>query len=54
MTPRPGIFVSAVSRELTTARQLIANTLHFLGHEPVWQDLFGPEQDDRRSTLRRR
>lgn len=35
--PRPGIFVSAVSKELKTARQLVANTLQFLGYEPIWQ-----------------
>ena len=52
MTPRPIIFVSAVSRELKTARQLVANTLQFLGYEPVWQDIFGTEQGDLRAMLR--
>ena len=40
MNPRPVIFVSAVSRELRSARQLVANTLTFLGYDPIWQDIF--------------
>jgi hypothetical protein len=54
MTPRPGIFVSAVSKELKTARQLVANTLQFLGYEPVWRDIFGTEQGDLRAMLRQK
>jgi len=46
MSPRPRIFISAVSRELRSARQLVANTLTFLGYEPVWQDIFGTEEGD--------
>lgn len=52
MSPRPRIFVSAVSRELRTARQLVANTLIFLGYEPVWQDIFGTEEGDLREMHR--
>ena len=52
MSPRPLIFVSAVSRELRSARQLVANTLSYLGYEPVWQDIFGTEGGDLRSMLR--
>ncbi len=52
MTPRPLIFVSAVSRELRSARQLVANTLTFLGYQPVWQDIFGTEGGDLRGMLR--
>ena len=52
MSPRPTIFVSAVSRELRSARQLVANTLTFLGYEPVWQDVFGTEGGDLREILR--
>ena len=52
MSPRPLIFVSAVSRELRSARQLVANTLTYLGYEPVWQDIFGTETGDLRSVLR--
>ena len=52
MTPRPLIFISAVSRELRSARQLVANTLTFLGYQPVWQDIFGTEGGDLREILR--
>jgi hypothetical protein len=38
----PACFHFSVSGELKSARKLIANTL-FLGHEPVWQDIFGSE-----------
>jgi tetratricopeptide (TPR) repeat protein len=54
MSPRPAIFISAVSRELKSARQLVANTLIFLGYEPDWQDIFGVEEGDLRAMLRRR
>lgn len=52
MSPRPLIFISAVSRELRSARQLVANTLTYLGYEPVWQDVFGTEGGDLRGMLR--
>ncbi|MEY2497863.1 MAG: hypothetical protein QOD12_1419 [Verrucomicrobiota bacterium] len=52
MSPRPTIFISAVSKELRSARQLVANTLTFLGYEPVWQDIFGTESGDLRAMLR--
>jgi tetratricopeptide (TPR) repeat protein len=54
MSPRPAIFISAVSRELGSARQLVANTLTFLGYEPEWQDIFGTADGDLRAMLRRR
>lgn len=54
MSPRPAIFISAVSRELRSARQLVANTLSFLGYEPVWQDIFGLEGGDLRDVLRQK
>ena len=54
MSPRPVIFISAVSSELRGARQLVANTLTFLGYEPEWQEMFGTEQGDLRGMLRRR
>ena len=54
MAARNVIFVSAVSKELKSARQLVANTLHFLGHEAVWQDIFGSEQGDLREVLRKK
>jgi hypothetical protein len=52
MSPRPTIFISAVSEELRSARQLVANTLTFLGYEPVWQDVFGTETGDLCEMLR--
>lgn len=54
MNPRPAIFISTVSKELRSARQLVANTLTFLGYEPVWQDVFGTESGDLREMLRSR
>lgn len=54
MSPRPAIFISAVSRELRSGRQLVANTLTFLGYEPVWQEIFGLEGGDLREVLRQR
>jgi hypothetical protein len=54
MSPRPAIFISAVSSELCSARQLVANTLTFLGYEADWQDVFGTEEGDLRAVLRRR
>jgi tetratricopeptide (TPR) repeat protein len=54
MSPRPAIFVSAVSCELRSARQLVANTLTFLGYDSDWQEIFGTEAGDLRAMLRRR
>ncbi len=54
MTTRPPIFISAVSKELRSSRQLVANTLQFLGYEPVWQDIFGTEEGDLRAMLRKK
>lgn len=53
MSPRSTIFISAVSKELKSARELVANTLTFLGADPVWQDIFGTEQGDLREMLHR-
>jgi hypothetical protein len=52
VTPLPLIFISAVSQELRSARQLVANTLTFLGYQPVWQEIFGTEGGDLRGVLR--
>jgi hypothetical protein len=49
---KPRIFLSAVTRELHSARQLGANILIRLGYEPVWQDIFGTEAGDLRQMLR--
>ena len=51
---KPRIFVSAVSAEFRTARQVVANTLHALGYEPDWQDVFELSADEIRSMLRRK
>jgi hypothetical protein len=51
MTPRPLIFISAVSQELRSARQLVANTLTFLGYQPIWQEIFGTESGDLRDLF---
>ena len=53
MSPRPLIFISAVSRELRSPRQLVANTLTFLGYDPIWQDIFETSEGDLRSVLRK-
>lgn len=37
---KPRVFVSAVTREQQTARQLVANALLALRYEPVWQEIF--------------
>ncbi len=52
MASLPLIFISAVSRELRSGRQLAANTLSFLGYQPIWQDVFGTETGDLRAMLR--
>lgn len=54
MSPSAVIFISAVSRELRSARQMVANTLTFLGYDPDWQEIFGTEEGDLRAMLRRR
>jgi tetratricopeptide (TPR) repeat protein len=54
MMVRPIIFISAVSKELRSARQLVANTLELLGYDPDWQDIFGTEEGDLREMLRRK
>jgi len=54
MADRPIIFISAVSKELHGARQLVANTLELLGYEPDWQDVFDTEEGDVRGMIRRK
>ncbi len=49
---RPRIFISTVSAEFASTRQLIANILTRLGYDPVWQDIFGTEPGDLRQVLR--
>jgi hypothetical protein len=49
---KPRIFISTVSSELKSVRQLAANVLQGLGYEPVWQDIFGTEPGDLKQVLR--
>ncbi|MBI5683973.1 MAG: tetratricopeptide repeat protein [Verrucomicrobia bacterium] len=54
MSIKPVIFISAVSRELRSARDVVAKKLAFLGYDAEWQDVFGTEQGDIKEMLRRR
>jgi len=54
MMPRPVIFVSAVSKELKSARQLVVNALSILGFDAETQETFGTEQGDLRGVLRQK
>ncbi len=49
---KPRIFISTVSSELGTVRQLTANVLQGLGYDPVWQDIFGTEPGNLKQVLR--
>jgi hypothetical protein len=49
---RPVIFLSAVSRELRSARQSVANCLHALGYDADWQDVFDTGSGDLLQMLR--
>src|SRR5688572_27064196 len=49
---KPRIFISAVTSELGTIRQLVSNVLLRLGYDPVTQDIFGTEPGDLRQVLR--
>ena len=53
ITSRPVIFISAVSRELRSTRDLVAKTLIALGYEPKWQDIAPTETGDLRAVLRK-
>jgi hypothetical protein len=52
VTPGPLIFVSAVTKEFRSTRQLVVNKLTFLGYQPVWKEIFGIESGDLREILR--
>lgn len=54
MSAKPRIFVSAVSKELGSARQRVANALISLGYEPEFLDVFPAEQGDLTDMLRRK
>jgi hypothetical protein len=49
---RTRIFISSVSSELKSARDLVAKVLLFLGFEPVWQDVFETLAGDLNRELR--
>lgn len=49
---KPRIFISSVTGEFGSLRQLIAPILDRLGYDPVWQDIFGTEPGDLRDVLR--
>jgi hypothetical protein len=51
MSANPKIFISTVTKELKSARELVAKTLHFLGFDPVYQEEFGSPTDVLRSAL---
>lgn len=51
---KPQIFISAVSRELGSVRQQVANALTALGYEPIWQDIFETSADDLKTMLRKK
>ena len=53
MSTRPVIFISAVSKELRSTRDLVAKTLHALGYEPRWQDIAPTDAGDLRAVLRK-
>jgi len=54
MVTRPVIFVSAVSKELKSARRLVAHTLLFLGYDQIWEDIFWSDQGDLCEVLRKK
>ena len=54
MTGRAIIFISAVSKELRSARQLVANALQLLGYQPDWEEIFGTEEGDICGMIRRK
>ncbi|MEO5916002.1 MAG: tetratricopeptide repeat protein [Luteolibacter sp.] len=53
LSSRPVIFISAVSRELHSARDLVAKTLISLGYEPKWQDIAPTDTGDLLAVLRK-
>jgi tetratricopeptide (TPR) repeat protein len=53
MVSRPVIFISAVSKELRGARDLVAKTLLAMGYDPKWQDIAPAAAGDLRGVLRK-
>jgi hypothetical protein len=52
MSLRPLVFISAVSKDLRSARQLVVHTLIFLGYQPTWPEIFATESGGLREVLR--
>ena len=56
MTSRPVIYISAVSKELRSARDVVARVLLSLGYESKWQEISsisGAKEGDLRGVLRK-
>lgn len=53
MNSQPVVFISAVSKELRGARDVVAKTLLALGYEPKWQDIAPTDAGDLRGVLRK-
>ena len=53
MAVRPVIYVSAVSQELRSARQVVATALEALGYEPAWDDIADTDPSDQRRFFQR-
>ncbi len=52
-TTRPVIFISSVSKELRSARTLVATTLSSMGYDPKFEDTAATDQGDLLGILRR-
>lgn len=53
LSSRPVIFICAVSKELHSARDLVAKTLISLGYDPRWQDIAPTDTGDLLAVLRK-
>lgn len=53
MSTRPVIFISSVSKELHTTRDLVAKTLFSMGYEPKWEDIARSDTGGMRGVLRK-
>lgn len=53
MSTRPVIFISSVSKELRSTRDLVAKTLFSMGYEPKWEDIAATDQGELLGVLRK-
>ena len=51
---QPAIYISAVTRELKSARELVAKMLRDVGCKPVYHEIVGSEESDLRDLLRQK